>query len=249
VQLEDLKRTVENFDNLSHTERIKLFTWYLHRHGRRERVTVESIRDCYHQLHYNPPNLSRDLARLATRRPPELLRDATGYRLEARVRQALDAKYGDSPSSLAVAKLLADLPNKVPGADQGDFLREALDSYRVKAFRSAIVMVWNLAYDHLIRWIIADSCRVATFNARIPIRYPKKTVRIAVIGDFEDLKESEVVEIASSAGLLNSGMVKILEKELKRRNSAAHPSPTVFTQYQAEDSITDLVNNVVLILR
>jgi hypothetical protein len=249
VQLDDLKRAVPGFDELSHPERIKLFAWYLHTHAGRERVDVESIRRCYEQLHYNPPNLSRDMARLAERRPLELLKDATGYRLEARAREALDAKYGDAPSSIAVANLLADLPSQVPGADQSEFLRESLNCYRVKAFRSAMVMAWNLAYDHMLRWLLADPARLQTFNQRIPVRYPKKQVQIAIFDDFEDLKESEVVEVANSAGLLNGGMVKILDKELKRRNSAAHPSPTVFTQYQAEDSITDLVNNVVLRLR
>jgi hypothetical protein len=55
--------------------------------------------------------------------------------------------------------------------------------------------------------------------------------------------------VASSAGLLGGGVVTVLEKELKRRNGAAHPSATEFGQYQAEDAITDLVNNVVLHLR
>ncbi|BCA56900.1 hypothetical protein W02_40400 [Nitrospira sp. KM1] len=249
MQLEDLKRVVPGFQELSHPERIKLFTWYLHTYAGRERVDIDSIRRCYEQLHYGVPNLARDMARLAERRPPELLKDATGYRLEARVREVFDGKYGYAPSSIAVANLLADLPSQVPGADQSDFLREALNCYRVKSFRSAIVMAWNLAYDHMLRWLLADATRLHTFNQRIPIRYPKKQVRIVTFDDFEDLKESEVVEIASSAGLLNSGVIKILDKELKRRNSAAHPSPTVFTQYQAEDSITDLVNNVVLRLR
>jgi len=246
VQLDDLKRAVPGFDALSHPERIKLFAWFLHTQAGRERVDVESIRRCYEQLHYDPPNLRRDMARLAERRPAELLKDATGYRLEARVREALDAKYSEAPSSIAVARLLVDLPSKVPGAEASEFLREALTCYRVKAFRSAIVMAWTLAYDHLLRWLLADAKRLQTFNQRIPVRYPKKQIQVAAFDDFEGLKESEVIEVASSAGLLNGGLVKILDKELKRRNSAAHPSPTVFTQYQAEDAITDLVNNAVL---
>lgn len=249
MDLKDFVRQVPGFDDLSHPERIKIFAWYLHTHAGRERVDVDAIRRCYEQLHYEPPNLSRDMARLAERRPAELLKDSTGYRLEARVREQLDAKYGEAPSSIAVAKLLAELPSKVAGADQSVFLRETLDCYRVKAFRSAIVMAWNLAYDHLLKWLLADAARVQTFNQRIPVRFPKKQVQVANFDDFEDLKESEVVEVANSAGLLSGNVVKVLDKELKRRNSAAHPSPTTFTQYQAEDSITDLVNNVVLILK
>lgn len=43
-------------------------------------------------------------------------------------------------------------------------------------------------------------------------------------------------------------VVEILESKLKRRNSVAHPSTIVVTQAQADDVITDLVNNVVLTL-
>ena len=39
---------------------------------------------------------------------------------------------------------------------------------------------------------------------------------------------------------------KILTTKLGIRNSAAHPSTVVITQVQAEDFITDLINNVVL---
>jgi hypothetical protein len=249
VELEEFARQVPNFDSLSDPERIKHLAWFLHKHAARERVDVAAVRKCYERLNYEPSNLSRDMARLAERKPPELLKDGKGYRLEGRVRAELEAKYGEAPSSIAVAKLLAELPSRVPGADESEFLREALTCYRVKAFRSAIVMVWNLAYDHLLRWLLADAARLQTFNQRIPVRYPKKQVQVAAFDDFEDLKESEVIEVASSAGLLNGGVVKILDKELKRRNSAAHPSPTVFTQYQAEDAITDLVNNVILKLQ
>jgi hypothetical protein len=37
--------------------------------------------------------------------------------------------------------------------------------------------------------------------------------------------------------------------KLERRNIAAHPSQVVIVQHQADDLITDLVNNVVLALR
>jgi hypothetical protein len=249
LELQDFARQVPNFESLSNPERIKHLVWFLHKHEARERVDVAAVRKCCERLNYEPLKLGRDMARLAERRPPELLSDSKGYRLEGRVRADLDAKYGEAPSSIAVAKLLSELPSKVPGTDESEFLRETLNCYRVKAFRSAIVMAWNLAYDHLLRWLLADQARLQTFNQRITVRYPKKQVQVAAFDDFEDLKESELIEVANSAGLLNGGVVKVLDKELKRRNSAAHPSPTVFTQYQAEDSITDLVNNVVLKLQ
>ena len=64
--------------------------------------------------------------------------------------------------------------------------------------------------------------------------------------DFEELKEREVVEICNSASLVNSGVYKALLRNLDRRNTAGHPSDVVIVQANAEDTILDLINNVVL---
>jgi hypothetical protein len=98
--------------------------------------------------------------------------------------------------------------------------------------------------------LLADAGRLQTFNQRIAVNFPsKKNVQITAFEDFEDLKESQVITIASSAGLLGGGVDTVLDKELKRRNNAAHPSTVVFGPYQAQDAITDLVTNVVLKLK
>jgi hypothetical protein len=119
----------------------------------------------------------------------------------------------------------------------------------VEAYRSCIVMTWNLAYSHLIHWILASQQRLDDFNAAISKRYPKKPpITISHYDHFEELKESEVIEVCNSAGLLNSGVVRILKEKLGKRNTSAHPSSAVVVQSQADDVITDLVNNVVLAL-
>lgn len=109
-------------------------------------------------------------------------------------------------------------------------------------------MAWNLAYDHLMEWILADASRVDKFNAAITKRFPKSTVTIAVRDDFEELKESEVIAVCRTARLMSKNIIEILDAKLKRRNTVAHPSAIVVTQAQADDAITDLVNNVVLSL-
>jgi hypothetical protein len=65
--------------------------------------------------------------------------------------------------------------------------------------------------------------------------------------DFADeLKESEVLEICNSAGIINKDIYKILKAKLDRRNSAAHPSSVKIDQLQAEEFIDDIVKNVIL---
>src|SRR5260370_17888820 len=125
--------------------------------------------------------------------------------------------------------------------------------YNSRAFRAAIVMVWNLAYDHLLHWILADSGRLAAFQAHIAGRVgPKKAAAITITKreDFEDLKESETLDICGTAGLFSSDNTKkILEIQLTKRNLAAHPSLVVIAGPQAEDPISSLINNVVLVLK
>lgn len=237
-----------SFAKLPHVEKIKIFAWWIHTHGQRERFDVAAVRSCYNSLHLPPSaNIASELNRLSGKKPAELLKDAGGYRLAGQVRTLLDERYGDHETVLVVSQLLRNLPGKVSDEGERRFLSEALTCYKHQAFRAAIVMTWNLAYDHLLEWTLADPQRLASFNAAIQRKYPKKVG--LVIGrreDFEDLREFEVVEVCGTAGLVSSNLKKILNDKLSRRNMAAHPSQVEITRAQADDAITDLVNNVVL---
>lgn len=193
-----------------------------------------------------PPDLSVYLPRLAARRPPLLLRDKAGYRLEGTVRRVLDAKYGDHPTTVAVAAVLSGLPDLLPQVAEKAFLKEALACYRVGAFRASIVMVWNLTFDHARNWVHSDTQRLQTFNHGIVTRFPKKNLAIVKLDDFDDLKESEFIDVCRTSGLLHKNVCDIMRDKLTRINHAAHPSTVTITQHQADDAITDLVNNVIL---
>jgi hypothetical protein len=110
-------------------------------------------------------------------------------------------------------------------------------------------MTWNLAFDHLLRWILKDAARLAAFNSAIPKKYPKRTgIAIVTQDHFEEFKEFEVLELCNYASLMSGNIIKILKEKLTKRNTAAHPSPVIVVQSQADDVVTDLVNNVVLVL-
>jgi hypothetical protein len=97
---------------------------------------------------------SRTLASISnafsTAAPKVLLHDKEGYRLEHATRLKLDAKYGRHETTIAVSNLLKELPGKISGQAEKLFLSEAITCYHHRAFRAAIVMAWNLAYDHLL---------------------------------------------------------------------------------------------------
>jgi hypothetical protein len=189
------------------------------------------------------------LVDLSSRSPKDLLRDKDGFSLERRVRQELDAKFGIRESAVTIHRLLAELPDKIPSLAERVFLDEALKCFRVGAFRAAIVMTWNLAYDHLCGVVVAK--HLGEFNRQWPLSYPKDhaKARIAAISkldDFGELKESQVIQICRSAGIVTNDVFKILEEKLGKRNTAAHPSLVEITQLEAESFINELVRNVVL---
>jgi len=248
--LSEFVQQVDNFDALSTREKIKLFAWHLHTHGDMEAFDNAAIRSCFRELHLDTPDVSIELPRMAASKPPALLRAGKRYKLEGTVRRSFDSKFGSEAKTIAVSNLLLKLPSKIPLAAERVFLAEAIDCYRVKAYRATIVMAWNLAFDHLLNWISADPAKLAAFNAAIPARFPKKPPpSIAKREDFEDIKEADIIELCKTAKLgLTKNQIDILREKLKRRNAAAHPSSVIVEQPQADDMISDLVNNIVLAL-
>jgi hypothetical protein len=247
MKIEEFAAKVPGLSGMSHVEKIKHFAWFLQTQDSRERVIGSDIRRCYDQLHCAPPaNVGSQLQQMTEKRPPDLLKDAKGYRLENRVKEQLDAKYGQAAETVAVDAMLQALPGKVSDVAERMFLSEAITCFRNKAFRATIVMTWNLAYDHLINWIMAN--HLAAFNAAIVKKYQKRVgVVMTKKEDFSDeFKEFEVIEVCGTAGIISGNTKKILNEKLNRRNMAAHPSLVEITVFHAQETIADLVNNVIL---
>ncbi len=153
------------------------------------------------------------------------------------------------PISMKIEKLLSDLLAQVPDLGEREFLAEALKCYKPGAFRAAIVMAWNLAYDHLLNYIWRH--RLAEFNLQWPKRFPRQHAQsrvssIAVRDHFSELKESEVLEICKSAAIISPDVFKVMEEKLGKRNSAAHPTGVILGAPQAENFIHEITNDVVL---
>jgi hypothetical protein len=242
----DFAGQISGFYHKSGVDQLVLLAWYLEVREGKTTFDGEMLRKCFRDASLEPPAIAVYLQRLSAKKPPQLVKEKSGYRLAAAIRRDLDSRLGGNPATAMVMKALSDLPAKVPDVTERDFLNEALNCYRVKAYRASITMAWNLAYDHLVRWVLADAGRVAKFNAGLATKYPKKNLTIAILEDADALKESEFIEAARAGTLLDKNTTQILQEKLTKRNMAAHPSRVVISQSQADDAITDLVNNVVL---
>jgi hypothetical protein len=252
MTLAELVQGIPSFGSWSHVERIKLFAWNLHTHAGLDCFTASDLKHCYEELHMEEPSsISPFLLSMEKKKPKEIIKKPGGYELEMRIREALGRKYGSRTITVQVTDLLAKLPSSVPDLAERTFLDEALVCFKHGAFRAAIVMAWNLAYHHLCDHVLKKE--LARFNAQWPLVFQghhKKGIKaVAKMEDFSDeLKESEVVEICRSAGIISKDVHKILKAKLDRRNSAAHPSTVKIDQLQAEEFIDDIVKNVVLSL-
>ena len=164
-----------------------------------------------------------------------------------------DRLYKEHDITLSVRQMVKDLITQIPELEEKDIFDEAMICLRHNAGRAAEIMVWNISMYHLYRFILKH--HLDDFNNRIPTRYPKKWKAsdmplIKKYDDFGDeMSEREVLEVASSAGIINGDIFKVCKNRLDQRNSAAHPSTLRVTQVQAEGFIDDLIRNVVLQLK
>lgn len=246
MELVDLVNQVSGFDELSPREKIQLFAWFLHTHKSKAVFDNADIRACFSELHMADPNVAKYLPRMVEYK--DLMRAMGGFKLERASRTILDTKYGTHHSVVQVSKILADLPGKVSDLWERNFLAEAIKCYRIEAYRACVIMTWNLAYGHLLHWILNETERLDKFNMTIARRYPKKSsIKIMKYSEFlEEFKEYEVIEICHTASLFDGNISRILKEKLGKRNTAAHPASVIIVQSQADDVVTDLVNNVVL---
>jgi len=236
---------VPSFDDLSPTDKITHAAWYLHSRKGIESISTSDLNECFSQIHITPPHTSVYLKRLAERKPPTFLRSKAGYRLEGKVRKSIEAKFGESSSTVVISVLLRGLSDQISTPEERLFLAETLKCYSVHAFRASIVMAWNLAYSHIESWIIGDPDKIKRFNISYEAKFLKRQERVSDQDSFSEFKEFDVIETLAHAKLISKNVSELLKEKLKRRNAAAHPSLIEITQAQTDDIITDLVNNVV----
>lgn len=238
-RLYEVVSAANDFHQWPHADKIRLFAWALHADGKGD-LKVADLAACFDSLHLaEPGNLHRAVQALAEQ--GDLLKSHTGYRLSKPVRDRLANKHGSRPITVQVHALLAALPEKLLVDTQREYLDEALRCFRAGAWRGAIIMAWNLAFDHLCQVIVS---RLDEFNRAFPLAYPKSSEVIVSRTDLQEIKESTAIRVCRTAGILDKTQAKCLERHLEVRNDAAHPSGAQFSQPKAEAFILDVIPTV-----
>jgi hypothetical protein len=102
----------------------------------------------------------------------------------------------------------------------------------VGAFRSAIVMGWNLVYDFVRQWIYDH--KLTEFNQAMLSRH-SKVVPIVEYSDFfrSTLSEFQVLDLCNPVAIIGGKVTDALKALLRERNDYAHPNFHDPSMYQA----------------
>jgi hypothetical protein len=247
--LRDYVGAVPSFNKFNFADKILFFAWYVTKCRKKLIFYPRDIKDCFEEAGLDlPTSISSFFSSFVNRKPKVLIKQQGGYRIEKSAYDSLEKRYGKREISASVESDIQSLVGVVNSHAEKEFLEEALCCFRNSAFRAAIVMTWNLSFFHFSEWIFKN--HLIDFNNQLVKTYPKASISaVSKMDDFSSLKESEIIQVAKSGGFISNDVAKILKDKLDKRNSAAHPSNIKIMQYQAEDFITDLVNNVVIKLK
>jgi hypothetical protein len=143
-----------------------------------------------------------------------------------------------------VTTRLREFRPKLKDKHQLEALEDTIRCLEVGANKAAIVMAWNLAYDHIRQWVFrGKKVRLAAFNA-VTSAF-KEPFTITVYDDFFDMRERQFLEVAYKAKLFRKHKYEILCSALQTRNHHAHHSQLEAPSMGAAAYVENLFVNVI----
>jgi len=243
-----LENFIERFSDFSRWDgkkQIDYFAYFLTTEMSYESFTAKQIQECFSTLSLKEyARLPSYLSENAGSKSGRYIKSKTGYNLERSVFDNIKQEINNEPKKVQVSQQLADLVLKIKDSQEKSFLEEAIRAYRVEAYRASIVMIWTLTIDHLQKHVFGQHLK--EFNTALGVHSDKKMTPVVNYDDFSELKETRLIELMRSAGIINNDVRKILDEKLGTRNSAGHPSSIVFSGHKTTEFALDLLENVLL---
>lgn len=244
-KLEEFLNKFDDFSKWNGKDQVDYFAYFLTVEKGQESFTAKQVQDCFQSLSLKEySRVSAYLSENVSDKQGRYVKKDSGYRLERSVQDDIRQKVNNEPNKIQVSHQLTELIPQIKDSQEQTFLIEALNCFRVEAFRATITLIWILTIDHLQKYIFGQ--KLNDFNSALQKNPDKKVRQIINYDDFSDLSESKFIEVARAAGIISNDVRKILEEKLGIRNSAAHPSNIVFTGHKTTEFALDLINNVLL---
>jgi len=245
MQLNDFIAKFDDFVTWSMTQQVDYIAYCLTADND-EAVTASTIDAAMHSLRLKPyKRLRQYMSENASDAKGKYVKIKTGgYRLTKAKYDEVDRLVKQEPTKVAVSSQLTDLVDQVTDGSEKSFLAEAINCYRIEAYRGFIIMVWIVTMDHLQKYIFANF--LTEFNTALAKSPDKKIKKIVNYDDFSDLAEYKLIELARSASVISNDVRKLLDEKLGTRNSAAHPSGIKISGHKATEFAIDVIDNVLL---
>lgn len=228
----------------THVEQFFAVAWFFLRQEGKPRFTLKEMMERMKEVGIDPSEMPILAVRFCGTEDKKLMNTVDGqthyYALIRHMKDSLDQKYADclqTPTAIAVSAAITELPMRFPTLSGCPYWQELILCYKSNALRATVIMVWNLIYNRLCEYILADSNRQAAFN-----QASKKT--ISVRDDFTEFRESDVLTWSKNAGIIIPNIHTILAEKLKRRNMFAHASGITPIPHDVDTIVIDLIQNV-----
>lgn len=243
-ELEDYIERFDNFSKWNGKKQVDYFAYFLTTGTATENFTTKQVQECFDLLFLRPyPRVAAYLSENASSKSGRYIKSTTGYHLEKSICDEIKQEINNEPKRIQVSQQLTDLVTKIKDSQERIFLLEALNCYRVEAYRATIILIWILAIDHLQKYIFGQ--KLDEFNLVLAKNPDKKVQKIVNYDDFSDLSESKFIELMRSANIISNDIRKILDEKLGIRNSAAHASGIIFTGHKTTEFILEIINNII----
>lgn len=244
MNIADYIDRVESFETLTYNEQVKLLSYFHCISHSKEYFSTTDIKDEFeNQKLKQPTNVSQVLKKLSQAKPPILLKDKKGWTFHRKAKKELDETYIGTIHNRDTTNSLRELLKSITGEEQKKFLAEAINCFDIKSFRAAIIMTWLLSLDILYEHILSK--KLPEFNSALVTQGKYKKVKITKKDDFNDLKESDFIELCRIGRIITGDIKKILAEKLDFRNTCAHPNSVVVKELKAISFIDDLISNII----
>lgn len=242
-RLESFVENISNFEKLSLEDQILVFGHYLQKKEKFTNFNHKGIANCFKLTDLVPPtNINSRLRKLETKKL--LVKNDGNYRVERTKTKSIEIEILGKPKLKELSTTLEKLPTLLK-KPESDYVTEVLNCLKVESYHAAIILMWVLTISHLQNYVFAY--KLAEFNTALSKhpKYNKKSFSITKIDDFEEIKESDFLELLKTSSITSKGRHKLLNEKLGIRNTYSHPSSLTLTDTKTVSFIEDLINDII----
>ena len=244
AKLESYVETISNFEKLKLETQILVFGYYIQQKEKVPNFEHKMIKQCFELSDFpSPQNIASRLVKLEGKH--WLVKNNGGYRVERTTLKSLETNVLGKPQLKIISSKLEKLPQLLQTPEK-EYVNEILGCLRIEAYHAAIVLMWSISISHLRNFIIDK--KTQEFNTVLS-NHPKnalKKISISKYDDFENIGDSDFLDILYSLNITSKNQKKLLKEKLDIRNTYAHPNTMTLTVNKTNSFIEDLVNDVII---